>query len=693
MTLKDLNALQVGDYVAHIDHGIGRFGGLQKIDVGGVKQEAIKLVYRDSDVLYVSIHGLHKIAPYATKEGTEPNLSKLGSPAWQNAKSKTKRRVKEVAFDLIKLYAKRREARGFAFSPDSYLQHELEASFAFEDTPDQIKATADVKNDMESPIPMDRLICGDVGFGKTEIAVRAAFKAVADSKQVAILVTTTLLAFQHFRTFSKRLQDLPARVDYINRSRSAKEVKAILQDLEEGRIDILIGTHRILSKDLKFKDLGLMIIDEEQKFGVNAKDKLKAFKANIDTLTLSATPIPRTLQFSLMSARDLSVMTTPPPNRQPVDTYLMGFNEERLRDSISYEISRGGQIFVINNRIQNLSEVAGMLQRLVPDARIATGHGQMNGHEMEELIIGFMEARFDVLVSTTIVENGLDVPNANTIIILDAHMFGLSDLHQMRGRVGRSNRKAFCYLISPPLGGLPEEARKRLQALEQFSDLGSGFKIALRDLEIRGAGDLLGAEQSGFINDLGFETYQKLLAEAVEELKQSDFKELYQEQRGGWTQTRECQLDTDWELLLPDTYVNSVEERLRIYRELDALPGPESLETYRLGLVDRFGTLPLAAENMLQSLHIRWLGQSMGMDKIRIKSNKLMAYFPDDGDFSIPEHVLGQFLEDLQRNSKRFQMKQKDGRSYLVVDGVNSVSEAIELLQHWDHKKAKESIA
>ncbi|MCF8213468.1 MAG: DEAD/DEAH box helicase, partial [Cryomorphaceae bacterium] len=625
--------------------------------------------------------------------GTEPNLSKLGSPAWQNAKSKTKRRVKEVAFDLIKLYAKRREARGFAFSPDSYLQHELEASFAFEDTPDQIKATADVKNDMESPIPMDRLICGDVGFGKTEIAVRAAFKAVADSKQVAILVPTTLLAFQHFRTFSKRLQDLPARVDYINRSRSAKEVKAILQDLEEGRIDILIGTHRILSKDLKFKDLGLMIIDEEQKFGVNAKDKLKAFKANIDTLTLSATPIPRTLQFSLMSARDLSVMTTPPPNRQPVDTYLIGFNEERLRDSISYEISRGGQVFVISNRIQNLSEVAGMLQRLVPDARIATGHGQMNGHEMEELIIGFMEARFDVLVSTTIVENGLDVPNANTIIILDAHMFGLSDLHQMRGRVGRSNRKAFCYLISPPLGGLPEEARKRLQALEQFSDLGSGFKIALRDLEIRGAGDLLGAEQSGFINDLGFETYQKLLAEAVEELKQSDFKELYQEQRGGWTQTRESQLDTDWELLLPDTYVNSVEERLRIYRELDALPGPESLETYRLGLVDRFGTLPPTAENMLQSLHIRWLGQSMGMDKIRIKSNKLMAYFPDDGDFSIPEHVLGQFLEDLQRNSKRFQMKQKDGRSYLVVDGVNTVSEAIELLQHWDHKKAKESIA
>lgn len=693
LTLKDLNALQVGDYVAHIDHGIGRFGGLQKIDVGGVKQEAIKLVYRDSDVLYVSIHGLHKIAPYATKEGTEPNLSKLGSPAWQNAKSKTKRRVKEVAFDLIKLYAKRREAKGFAFSPDSYLQHELEASFAFEDTPDQIKAMADVKNDMESPIPMDRLICGDVGFGKTEIAVRAAFKAVADSKQVAILVPTTLLAFQHFRTFSKRLKDLPARVDYINRSRSAKEIKAILQDLEEGRIDILIGTHRILSKDLKFKDLGLMIIDEEQKFGVNAKDKLKTLKANIDTLTLSATPIPRTLQFSLMSARDLSVMTTPPPNRQPVDTYLMGFNEERLRDSISYEISRGGQIFVINNRIQNLSEVAGMLQRLVPDARIATGHGQMNGHEMEELIIGFMEARFDVLVSTTIVENGLDVPNANTIIILDAHMFGLSDLHQMRGRVGRSNRKAFCYLISPPLGGLPEEARKRLQALEQFSDLGSGFKIALRDLEIRGAGDLLGAEQSGFINDLGFETYQKLLAEAVEELKQSDFKELYQEQRGGWTQTRECQLDTDWELLLPDTYVNSVEERLRIYRELDALPGPESLETYRLGLVDRFGTLPPAAENMLQSLHIRWLGQSMGMDKIRIKSNKLMAYFPDDGDFSIPEHVLGQFLEDLQRNSKRFQMKQKDRRNYLVVDGVYKVSEAIELLQHWDHKKVKESIA
>ena len=683
LTLKELNALQVGDFVAHIDHGIGKFGGLQKIDVGGVKQEAIKLVYRDSDVLYLSIHSLHKIAPYATKEGTEPSLSKLGSPAWQNAKSKTKRRVKEVAFDLIKLYAKRREAKGFAFSPDSYLQHELEASFAYEDTPDQMKSTADVKADMESPIPMDRLICGDVGFGKTEIAVRAAFKAVADSKQVAVLVPTTLLAFQHFRTFSKRLDGLPARVDYLNRSRTAKETKVVLQDLEDGKIDILIGTHRILGKDLKFKNLGLMIIDEEQKFGVNAKDKLKTFKANIDTLTLSATPIPRTLQFSLMSARDLSVMTTPPPNRQPVDTYLIGFNEERLRDAISYEISRGGQVYVINNRIQNLSEVAGMLQRLVPDARIATGHGQMNGHEMEELIVGFMEQKFDVLVSTTIVENGLDVPNANTIIILDAHMFGLSDLHQMRGRVGRSNRKAFCYLVSPPLGGLPEEARKRLQALEQFSDLGSGFKIALRDLEIRGAGDLLGAEQSGFINDLGFETYQKLLAEAVEELKQSEFKDLYEDQRGGWSQTRECQLDTDWELLLPDSYVNSVEERLRIYRELDALPGPEALDAYRLGLVDRFGALPAAAENLLRSLHIRWLGQSMGMEKIRIKMGKLMAYFPDDADFSIPEHVLGQFLRDLQRNPQRFQMKQKDQRSYLVVDAVRSVDEAIGFLTSW----------
>ena len=683
LTLKELNSLQVGDFVAHIDHGIGKFGGLQKIDVGGVKQEAIKLVYRDNDVLYVSIHSLHKIAPYATKEGTEPSLSKLGSPAWQNAKSKTKRRVKEVAFDLIKLYAQRREAKGFAYSPDSYLQHELEASFAYEDTPDQMKATADVKADMESPIPMDRLICGDVGFGKTEIAVRAAFKAVADSKQVAVLVPTTLLAFQHVQTFAKRLKGLPVRVDYLNRSRSAKETKAVLDDLENGKVDILIGTHRILGKDLKFKDLGLMIIDEEQKFGVNAKDKLKTLKANVDTLTLSATPIPRTLQFSLMSARDLSVMTTPPPNRQPVDTYLIGFNEERLRDAIAYELSRGGQVYVINNRIQNLSEVAGLLQRLVPDARIATGHGQMNGHEMEELILGFMEARFDVLVSTTIVENGLDVPNANTIIILDAHMFGLSDLHQMRGRVGRSNRKAFCYLVSPPLGGLPEESRKRLQALEQFSDLGSGFKIALRDLEIRGAGDLLGAEQSGFINDLGFETYQKLLAEAVEELKQSDFKDLYEDQRGGWSATRECQLDTDWELLLPDAYVNSVEERLRIYRELDALPGPEALAAYRMGLVDRFGALPKAAENLMRSLNIRWLGQSMGMEKIRIKSGKLMAYFPDDANFRIPEHVLGQFLQALQRNPQRFQMKQKDQRSYLVVDGVKSVDEAISLLESW----------
>ena len=677
ITLKELNSLQVGDFVTHIDHGIGKFGGLQKIDVQGKMQEAIKLVYKDSDILYVSIHSLHKIAKFNGKEGSTPVLHKLGSPAWQSLKKKTKTRVKQLAYDLIQLYAKRKEAQGFGFSPDSYLQHELEASFQYEDTPDQEKATADIKADMESPIAMDRLICGDVGFGKTELAVRAAFKAVADSKQVAVLVPTTILAFQHFQTFKKRLEGFPARVEYINRSRSAKEVRAIAEDLEKGQIDVLIGTHKLVSKELTFKDLGLLIIDEEQKFGVNVKDKLKTLKVNVDTLTLTATPIPRTLQFSLMAARDLSVMTTPPPNRQPIETHIMGFNEAGIRDALSYEISRGGQAFFIHNRVENISEVAGMLQRLLPDARIAIGHGQMKGHDLEKILLDFMAGDFDILVSTTIVESGLDVPNANTMIIHQAHMFGLSDLHQMRGRVGRSNRKAFCYLIAPPLAGLPEESRKRLQALEQFSDLGSGFKIALRDLEIRGAGDLLGAEQSGFINDLGFDTYQKLLGEAVDELKKNEFKDLYADQRGGWDpKERECQLDTDLELLLPDQYINFVEERLRIYRELNDLKEEAQLQTYVAGLVDRFGALPPQAERLMTSLRLRWLGQSLGFDKMVLKAGKLLCYFPEEAHEAPPQEVLMNFLAKIQAFPQRYRMKQKGPRISLVVDHIPTVQDA-----------------
>ncbi|MDA8787955.1 transcription-repair coupling factor [Schleiferiaceae bacterium] len=677
ITLKELNALQVGDYVTHIDHGIGKFGGLQKIDVQGKIQEAIKLVYKDSDILYVSIHSLHKIAKFNGKEGATPVLNKLGSPAWQSLKKKTKTRVKQLAYDLIQLYAKRKEAKGFGFSPDSYLQHELEASFHYEDTPDQEKATADIKSDMENPIAMDRLICGDVGFGKTELAVRAAFKAVADSKQVAVLVPTTILAFQHFQTFSQRLEGFPARVEYINRSRSAKDVKAIAEGLANGSIDILIGTHKLVSKELQFKDLGLLIIDEEQKFGVNVKDKLKTLKVNVDTLTLTATPIPRTLQFSLMAARDLSVMTTPPPNRQPIETHVMGFNESGIRDALAYEMSRGGQAFFIHNRVENIQEVAGMIQRLIPDARIAIGHGQMKGQDLEKILLDFMAGSYDILVSTTIVESGLDVPNANTMIIHQAHMFGLSDLHQMRGRVGRSNRKAFCYLIAPPLAGLPEESRKRLQALEQFSDLGSGFKIALRDLEIRGAGDLLGAEQSGFINDLGFDTYQKLLSEAVDELKKNEFKELYADQRGGWDPSeRECQLDTDLELLLPDAYINFVEERLRIYRELNDLKDEAALRTYIGGLEDRFGALPPQAERLMTSLRLRWLGQAMGFDKIVLKAGKLLCYFPEEAHDAPPQEVLVNFLSKLQSQPSRYRMKQKGPRISLVVENIPTVDQA-----------------
>jgi len=687
ITLRELNSLQIGDYVTHIDHGIGKFGGLQKLNVQGKNQEAIKLIYKDSDLLYVSIHGLHKISKFNSKDGASPSINKLGSPAWQNLKKKTKSRVKILAYDLIKLYAKRKEAKGFSFSPDNYLQNELEGYFQYNDTPDQEKATLDVKSDMESTIPMDRLICGDVGFGKTEIAVRAAFKAVNDNKQVAILVPTTILAFQHFQTFNDRLKGFPVTIDYLNRSRSSKDIKRILNELNEGKIDIIVGTHKLASKDVKFKDLGLLIIDEEQKFGVNVKDKLKTIKVNVDTLTLTATPIPRTMQFSLMAARDLSVMNTPPENRQPIDTQIIGFNEERIRDVLDYEIRRGGQAFFIHNRVENIKEIASSLKRLLPDARIAIGHGKMKGKELEDILMDFMDSKYDILVSTTIVESGLDVPSANTMIINQAHKFGLSDLHQMRGRVGRSNKKAFCYLISPPINGLPEESRKRLQALEQFSDLGSGFKIALRDLEIRGAGDLLGGEQSGFINDLGFETYQRLLSEAVNELKHQDFKDLFENKQDGFPEIKSpCQIDTDLELLFPDSYVNFVEERLRIYRDLNKINNQNELEKFSISLEDRFGSMPKEAKELVESMKIKWLGTELGLGKIILKSGKMILHFNENEGNEPPENIIIAFLKKIQENPSRYRMKQTN-RLSIIIESVNSVIDAFITLQEIKNHK------
>lgn len=683
ITIKELNSLQYGDYVTHIDHGVGRFGGLQKIENSGKTQEAIKLTYKDGDTLYVSIHSLHKISRFSGKEGTEPKINKLGSPAWQNLKKKTKKKVKEIAFDLIQLYAKRKSAKGFAFAPDSYLQHELEASFLFEDTPDQLKATQDVKGDMEKLTPMDRLVCGDVGFGKTEVAIRAAFKAATDGKQVAILVPTTILAFQHFKTFSKRLKDFPVTVDYLNRFKSTGKQKETIQNLKDGKVDIVIGTHRLVSKDVEFKDLGLLIIDEEQKFGVAVKDKLKTIKVDVDTLTLTATPIPRTLQFSLMAARDLSVINTPPPNRQPIETHVVGFNEETLRDAVMYEISRGGQVFFIHNRIENIHEVAGVIQRLVPDAKIGVGHGQMEGKKLEQLMLNFMEGDFDVLVSTTIIESGLDVPNANTIIINSAQNFGLSDLHQMRGRVGRSNKKAFCKLVSPPISSLTDEARKRLQTLEQFTDLGSGFKIAMRDLEIRGAGDILGGDQTGFINEIGFDAYQKIMAEAVKELKETEFKELYKDAESDnlLAFLDECQLDTDLELMIPDEYVNNIEERLRLYQELDAVKNEEELKAYELAIQDRFGPIPNSVKELLTSMRLRWIGQQLGMEKIVLKMGKMIGYFiaNQESDFFQSEQFNNVLLY-LRDHPREAQMKQRNEKLTLVFEGVNKVDLAIQKL-------------
>ena len=661
-----------------MDHGIGKFGGLQKIDVQGKKQEAIKLLYRNNDLLYVSIHSLHKISKYNSKEGTAPKIHQLGSPQWAKTKSKTKTKIKTIAYDLIKLYAKRKAVKGFAYSPDNYLQYELEASFLYEDTPDQLKTTQAVKKDMESNTPMDRLVCGDVGFGKTEIAIRAAFKAVCDNKQVAILVPTTILALQHYKTFRKRLNDFPCKVDYINRFKTAKQQKETLQNLADGKVDIIIGTHRLVGKDVKFLDLGLLIVDEEQKFGVSVKDKLKTIKSNVDTLTLTATPIPRTLQFSLMSARDLSIIKTAPPNRLPVQTVNIGFNEETLRDAIQYEVSRGGQIFFIHNRIENIKEVAGMIQRLCPDVKVGVGHGQMEGAKLERLMLDFIEGEFDLLVSTTIIESGLDIPNANTIIINNAQNFGLSDLHQMRGRVGRSNKKAFCYLITPPRISMSEEGRKRIQALEQHSDLGAGFNIAMRDLEIRGAGDILGAEQSGFISDIGFEMYQRILAEAVKELKESEFKDIYIKNTSDSFFVDECQIDTDMEILIPDHYVNSISERLQLYKDLNTIENEDELNIFTEQITDRFGKIPSEVEKLLQTIRLRWIAKDLGFEKIILKANKMIAYFVANSKSSFfQSEQFGVILKFIQLNPKACQMKEKNNKLSLIFEKISTVEMAL----------------
>lgn len=687
LNLKELTNLEIGDYVTHIDHGIGRFGGLQKIDVEGQKQEAIKLIYGERDVLYISIHALHKISKYNGKDGKAPKVHKLGSNVWKNLKQKTKSRVKHIAYNLIQLYAKRRMQKGHAYHPDSYLQHELEASFMYEDTPDQLTATQDVKQDMEKEQPMDRLVCGDVGFGKTEVAIRAAFKAVDNGKQVAILVPTTILAFQHFRTFNERLKDFPVTVNYLNRFRSASQRKEVIKGLGDGSIDIIIGTHQLVNKNIIFKDLGLLIIDEEQKFGVAVKDKLKTIKENVDTLTLTATPIPRTLQFSLMAARDLSVIKTAPPNRHPIETNVIRFSEETIRDAIRYEISREGQVFFIHNRIENIKEVAGLLQRLVPDAKIGIGHGQMDGKKLEQVMLNFINNEFDVLVSTTIIESGLDVPNANTIFINNANNFGLSDLHQMRGRVGRSNKKAFCYFITPPYHMMTDDARKRIEALEIHSELGSGINIAMKDLEIRGAGDLLGGEQSGFINDIGFETYQKILNEAIEELKETEFKDLYLEENSKPKDfVREVQIDTDFEILFPDNYVNSITERLNLYKELGELNSEEELQNFELKLIDRFGVLPKQAIDLLDSVRIKWLAKKLGLERVLLKQKRMIGYFISNQQSDYYQSpVFTSFLKYVQQNSKMCVMKEKETkkglRLLITFIRIDSVKKALETLK------------
>jgi len=681
ITLKELRELKPGDYITHIDHGIGKYAGLEKVEVNGKTQEMIRLIYADNDLLYVNINSLNRISKYSGKEGTVPKMNKLGTDAWDKLKKTTKKKVKDIARDLIKLYAIRKAQTGNAFNPDTYLQTELEASFIYEDTPDQEKATGDVKKDMESPHPMDRLVCGDVGFGKTEIAVRAAFKAVADSKQVAILVPTTILALQHYKTFTSRLKDFPCNIDYINRFKSSKQIKDTLQKLSEGKVDIIIGTHRIVSKDVKFKDLGLLIIDEEQKFGVSVKEKLKQFRANVDTLTLTATPIPRTLHFSLMGARDLSIISTPPPNRQPVVTELHVFNEKLIKEAVEFEIGRNGQIFFIHNRVQDLAQLGGLIKKLVPKARIGIAHGQLEGDALEDVMLKFINADYDVLVATTIIEAGLDIPNANTILINHAHMFGLSDLHQMRGRVGRSNKKAFCYLLSPPLSTLTPEARKRLSAIEEFSDLGSGFNVAMRDLDIRGSGNLLGAEQSGFIAEIGFEMYHKILDEAIQELKDDEFKDLFKDEKPrpfiSFTQ-----IDTDLEVLIPDSYVTNITERYNLYTEISKLENETQLEAFANQLIDRFGPMPRQVRELLNTLKLQWLGKAIGFEKITLKKNSLKGYFVSDQQSSYFEtEAFGKVLSFVKENMRRCNLKEVKSTLRIAFEDIKSLDEAIGILE------------
>ncbi len=685
LTLKELNSFKLGDYVVHIDHGVARFGGLIQIDANGKKQEVIKLLYKNDDLLLVSIHSLHKISRYKSKEGDAPTINKLGTGAWQTLKEKTKKKVKDIARDLIALYAKRREEKGYAFSPDTFLQSELEASFIYEDTPDQLKTTKEVKQDMERDLPMDRLVCGDVGFGKTEIAIRAAFKAVCDNKQVAILVPTTVLALQHYKTFSERLKNFPCRVDYLNRSKTGKEVKRISKELEEGSLNIVIGTQKILGKEIKFKDLGLLIIDEEQKFGVSVKEKIKQMKVNVDTLTMTATPIPRTLQFSLMGARDLSVINTPPPNRYPVQTELHTFNEDVIRDAIRYELDRNGQVFFINNRVQNLQEIAALINRLVPEARIAIGHGQMPADDLEKIILDFLDYEYDVLLATTIVESGIDISNCNTIIVNNAHNFGLSDLHQLRGRVGRSNRRAFCYLLAPPLSSVTPEARRRLQAIESFSDLGSGFNIAMQDLDIRGAGNLLGAEQSGFIADLGYEAYQKVLNEAVAELKVDEFSDLYKEEDDKNVEklqyVTDCQVETDLELTFPSDYVENVSERMSLYRELDNVRDEEELSRFENKLIDRFGQLPDQTRNLLLLVRLRWIAISLGFEKLTLKQNRMAGYFITvENSPYFQSDAFGKIINYYQTHVERCKLRDVAGKKSILFNDVDTVDEAYQIL-------------
>jgi len=679
MTFRELQTLQPGDFVTHIDYGIGKFAGLEKKDVNGREQEAIRLVFRDDDLLYINIHSLHKISKYVGKEGSPPPISKLGSGEWENKKNKVKRQVKDIAKELIQLYARRKTAPGYQFLQDGFLQAELESSFLYEDTPDQAKATEDVKRDMEQPHPMDRLVCGDVGFGKTEVAIRAAFKATTEGKQVAVLVPTTILAMQHHRTFSERLANFPVRIEYANRFKSDTQLKKIFGEVKDGTVNIIIGTHRVVSKDVQFKDLGLLIIDEEQKFGVKVKDRLKELKVNVDVLTLTATPIPRTLHFSLMGARDLSIISTPPPNRQPVTTELHTYNEEIIRDAVSYELRRGGQVFFVHNRVSDIEQVANVIFKLVPDSRIGIAHGQMDGDKLEKVMVKFIEGEYDVLVSTNIIESGLDIPNANTIIINQAHMFGLSDLHQMRGRVGRSNKKAFCYLLTPPTSVLSSDSRKRLSALEEFSELGDGIKVAMRDLDIRGAGNLLGAEQSGFINDLGFDTYHKILDDAIQELKETEFKDLFASELAERAKlvAQDCVIETDLEILIPETYVSNTSERLQLYATLDNIKNEEALAKFRDSLQDRFGEIPASVGQLIDSVRLRWVGEKLGFEKISLKNDKFKGQFISGKDEYFKSEIFGKILAFVQANSRRCKMKDTGGKLILTIEKIGSVEDAL----------------